>query len=470
MIQATKLDDMTWIKDAYVIARNYTLNSLGVERDLNALLADKDIEKVKSLLQNRDDTVIESLKQYNPAEHKIHHKNDKKRDGRPDYRTEKLPRARQRYINEVELFFLLGSPIIWDNSNADRDNAFGLFKDKLEEIRFDSLFRQAKRIAGAETESAILFHLYRDDNFEPVLKPLILSYSKGYTLRPLFDQYGGMVAFGFGYTLREGTKNIEYFELHTANRIYKAKKSAIAWGIEEFVNPIGKIGVVYIQQPKAWEGVQERCDREESIDSKIADTNNYFADPMAAATADVINTMSDPDKPGKMIQLIGPESKFEYINPPIASELQANEKADLNKSILFDSFTPDFSFEAMKGMGTLSGEAIKRALILGYLKRANLSEIYDVAVDRAKNIILEIMIKVTNISSANELRELKITHEFGEPFSEDISTRWSALGKAVADGVMSIDTAVGMMGVVDDYSEEIEKIKASKIQLETPNN
>lgn len=40
-------------------------------------------------------------------------------------------------------------------------------------------------------------------------------------------------------------------------------------------------------------------------------------------------------------------------------------------------------------MGTLSGEAMKRAMALGYMKRDNLKEIYDIAVDRAKTSFLQ---------------------------------------------------------------------------------
>lgn len=462
---------MTLISDIYNVMRNHTLNSLGVERNLEQLLADKDIGKVKSLMQNRDSIVEKAIAEYNPSGHAIHRKLDKSRSGKSAYRTEKLPRARQRYINEVELFFLLGSAIKWeveDESNAT-SNGFEDFNKFLKDLRFDSLFRKAKRIAGAETECAILFHLYREDDGTAAVKPMILSYSAGYTLRPLFDQYGNMLAFGYGYHITEGSSTIEHFDIQTATKIYRAKKTVAGWEVEAKPNPTGKINVVYIQQPVAWDGVQERCDREEAIDSKIADTNNYFADPMAAATADVIDSLADPDKPGKLIQLSDERSKFDYINPPTASELQANEKATLERSILFDSFTPDLSFEAMKGMGTLSGEAIRRAMALGYMKRSNLMEIYDPAVDRAKNIILAIMAKVTHISNSMNYLALEITHTFGEPFGDDTSTLWQNVGRAYNDGIISLEKAVQLVGVSDNPAEEVELIKQAKAESATAN-
>lgn len=460
---------MALINDIYTTIRNHTLNSLGVERTLEQLLEDRDIDKVKDILENRDTIVEKALDQFLPSKHDIHNRMDKSRSGRDNYRTEKLSRARQRYINEVELFFLLGNPIVWNLAEGGDDKAFQEFKEMAKSLRINSQLRKLKRTAGSETEAALLFHLYREDDFTPSVKPIVLSYSGGYKLRPLFDQYGNMLAFGYGYSLKENGKTVEHFDLQTATKIYNSKKTPSGWDVDVKPNPTGKINIIYARQDVAWNGVQERCDREERIDSKIADTNNYFADPMAVATVDVIDSLADPEKPGKLIQLHGGDSKFDYINPPMASELQASEKADLNRSILFDSLTPDLSFEAMKGMGTLSGEAIKRALILGYIKRASLLEIYEPLADRVKNVLLAIMEKVTHINMATALQSLVISSEFAEPFSDDVALLWQNVGRAYNDGIMSLETAVRKVGISDKPDEEVAAIKQAKAESMTAN-
>ena len=43
----------------------------------------------------------------------------------------------------------------------------------------------------------------------------------------------------------------------------------------------------YYSQPKAWDGAEPRLKREEILDSKVGDTNNYFADPIAVVTGRV---------------------------------------------------------------------------------------------------------------------------------------------------------------------------------------
>lgn len=451
-------------RNLYDVLRNNIFNALGIERTLLQLLQDKDVGRVKSLLQNRDTEVERAIQEYVPELHAVMYRRDKDREGKRPYVSEKLPRARQRYINEVELFFLLGNPIKWKLAKAEENEAFPAFASFLRSMRFDTVMRQAKRTAGAETEAAILFHLYRNSQGASAVKPVVLSHSGGYTLRPLFDQYSTMIAFGYGYSLKEGSNTIEHFDIETPSVIYRTRKVNIGWEVSEMPNPTGKINVVYIRQNKAWDGVQQRINREEKMDSGIADTNNYFGDPIALATADALSSLPDPDVPGGVIRINNKDGDFKYINPPTASDLQANEKRDLNASILFDTFTPDMSFEAMKGMGTLSGEAMRRALALGYMKRDNLREIYDVVVDRAKNIILAIMSRVTHIGLADQLAKLEIEHEFSEPFNEDVTVKWSAIGKAYNDGIISLEQAVKMIGVTDNPEIEIQRIKAEKTE------
>lgn len=436
------------------------LNSTGVSRDLYRLIQDKDISAALNLLQDRDDEVDAAIREYNPQTHEVMKRPNKYRKNDSPYFTEKLPRTRQRYINEVELFFLLGNPIIWKKDEGD-DEAFSLFTEFLNGQHFNSRIRQAKRLAGAETESALLCHIYRDDNKEEkAVKSVVLARSTGYKLRPLFDQYGNMTAFAYGYTTKEGGKNVVHWDFQTSDILAYTKKSAIGWDVEIFPNPTKKINVIYFQQPKAWDGAEPRIAREEMLDSVVGDTNNYFADPIAAATADVIDAMIDPSKPGKLIQLGGMNSKFEYINPPQSSESRATEKQDLHDSILFDTFTPDFDVQNMKGFGTLSGAAIRNAMILGYIKRENRMETYEELIGRFRNIVLAIL-KYFHPDKKAEIDGLKISFEFAEPFAEDKRNRWDAVANLYSSGIVSIETAVSMLALTDAPEEEIERIRAA---------
>jgi hypothetical protein len=457
---------MSVINDLVNRARNTVLNAIGVERDMETLLKDKDISKVKGLFLDFSEQVEEAMKEYDPEQHGVMIRPDKPRKNRDDYKVEKLPRTWQRYINEVALFFLFGKPVKWTNNDKTgaSDKAFEAFQNLLKETRFNSSMRETKRRAGSETISAKLYYPYRDEENNPHVKVIVLSKKDGYDLRPLFDQYKKLLALGYGYWLKEGDTSVEHFDILTPKTLYYCKRGMTGWVVEMKDNLVEKINAIVYIQDREWDGTQRRIERDEMLDSKTADTNNYFADPMAAATTDVIRSLADPEAIGKLVILSSKDSEFKYIDPPTSSETREGEKKVNREAILNDSFTPDFSFESMKGLGTLSGEAIRRAMILGYIKRDNLKEIYELAIDREKNLIIAIMKKVTHISLAKELDKLDVSFEFSEPFDEDALAKMESISTALSAGAISIETAVTMLGFVKDVGEEVEKIKNDKQQ------
>ena len=467
---------MNIVSSIFQMFQNSVLNSLGVERSLLELIQAADIDQAKTLMQNRDIEVCQAIKEYNPESHDVNRRANKFRKGKDPYYTEKLPRGRQRYINEVELFFLLGQPIKWRATSDNTDNAFLAFSDFLKDTRFNSYMREAKRLAGAETECAKIYHIYKERGIAHV-KVKVISKSAGYTLRPLFDQWDNLIAFGYGYYLNENGSSIEHFDIETPDFIYRCKLGRFGWEVTPVANPTGKINVIYYRQEKAWAGVQRRIDREEFIDSKAADTNNYFADPKLKATADVLQNMTGggTNNVGEVIQLTDRErSSVEYLAPPEYSSMKDSEKKDLAQSILFDTFTPDFSYENMKGLGTLSGEAMRRAMALGYMKRDNLKETYDELVDREKNLILSIMMNVTHIEMREELSRLVVEHEFAEPFLEDKDKNINTIVALYNAGLISLPSAIEMLSLTDKPEEEIRRIleeqSARQLQYNTNNN
>lgn len=448
------------LRDIYTYFRNLTLNSIGTARTLGELLADRDVDKALSLMSNRDDEVDIAVKEYHPQTHEVMNRPNKPRKNERPYITEKLPRTRQRYINEVELFFLLANPIVWKKESGE-DACYDLFSKFLKEQHFDSRIRQAKRLAGAETESALVYHIYRNDMGERRIKSLVLARQTGYRLRPLIDQYGNMTAFAYGYTLNENGKNVEHWDFQTAKALYYCKKTALGWEVDAFPNPTGKINAIYFRQPKAWDGAEQRIAREEMLDSKTADTNNYFGDPIAAATADVIDSMADPDKPGKLIQLVGANSKFFYVEPPQAPEIRRAEKEELKDSILFDTFTPNFDVERMRGFGTLSGTAIRNSFILGYIKRDNRKEQYEELMERHKNLVVGIL-KFMYPEKTADLDAMEVSFTFSEPFDDDRKAQWGAIAQLYSAGVLSLEEAVEQLAICSHPDAEIHRIKEAE--------
>lgn len=439
--------------------RNLSFQSKGAEADIHEYLRKQDVNAALKLMEEHDMDVDNAIAEYNPQLHEVMRRRNKYIKGEEPYITEKLPRTRQRYINEVELFFLLGNPIMWKKLNGD-DEAFALFTKYLSDIYFDAKIRQCKRLAGSETESAFVFH-FSQENGKLRVDPYIVSRSLRYKMRVLFDQYKNLLALAIGYTINKKGKYIQCWDILTASTNYSCERSVLGWNVISSINPTGKINGVYFKQPKAWDGAEPRISREELLDSKIGDTNNYFADPIAAATADVIQAMPKRDKAGKLIQLTGANSKFEYINPPQNSEIRKAEKEDLAQSILFDTFTPDMSSELMKSLGTLTSVGIKRALILGYMKRANRIEIYGELIGRLSHVIIAVL-KALHPEMTSKLDSLEVGFDFAEPFEEDKKEKWNTIATLYAQGVLSLELTVQMLALTDAPAEEIERIRADK--------
>lgn len=454
----------TYVNNIQTFFRNVTLNALGIERDFYLLMEDKDVHHALAMCDDNSTDVENALAEYNPQLHKVMRTPNKYPSGRSPYITCKHPRTRQRYINEVELFFLLGSPIKWKKDDGE-DEAFDLFTKFLKESRFNVTTRKAKRLAGAETECAKLYHITRDPVNDKVdWQVVVLSRSTGYLLRPLFDQFGNLVAFAYGFKRKNAYgRSVQCWEVQTAEIIYECEKAAIGWNVTQYPNPTGKINIIYYKQPKAWDGVEPRIDREEELDSKIGDANNYFADPVLMGTADAIKSIYSPETRGKLVRLSGEKSRLEYLNPPQASGMRKEEKDDLKESILFDTFTPDFSIEKMRGFGTLTGKAIRNAMILGYIKRSKNIEIYEELVDREKNVIIELL-KFLYPEMAAKLDALEISFEFGEPFSDDEQANWAAISNLYKSGLLSLETAVAMLALAKAPEEEIDRIRMEQIE------
>lgn len=453
---------MNYIEQIITLFKNKVLTAGGATKNIYELIQRGDITAAVNLMQDHDDEVDNALREYNPELHDVMRRPNKWRKKQAPYISEKLPRSRQDYINEVELFFLLGNPIVWKKKEGD-DDAYDLFTRFLDEQYFHDNLCEAKRLAGAETECAKLYHITRStaEGEMPNVKTVILARSKGYKLRPLFDQYGNLQAFAYGYTLKENGRNVQHWDIETPDFLFYTHKSLIGWDIETYPNPTGKINVIYYRQRKAWHGVQQRINREEMLDSKTADNNNYFSDPMAAATADVIQNLKSPETIGGLIQLTGGNAKFEYINPPQSSESREAEKKSLADSILFDTYTPDLSFENLKGLGSISGVAIKNAMTIGYIKRKRNIGLYKQLVRRDLSLILEIL-AFLHPEKAEAIRALSIDFDFAEPFDSDNGEQQRLIADLYAQGVVSLEEAVHQIAICDDPDAEIRRLKEAE--------
>lgn len=456
--------EITILQQIQTFFKNLVLNSVGAKKTIYEYLDQKEVGKALSMMANRDDDIDKALSEYNPELHPVMNRPNKQREGDSDYVTEKLPRSRERYINEVELFFLLGQPIKWKKEDGD-DEGYKIYTQYLKDTFFNAKIRQCKRLAGAETISALVTNFRRKGDKDMTTDVFVVARSRGFRIKYLFDQYSKLMVFAYGYHLKEGNRSVEHWDILTEDVTYYCARRGYGWEVEAVPNPTGKINAIVFIQPKAWDGSEQRLRRDEMLDSKVADTNNYYADPIAAATADVIAALPDVDKPGRLIQMPSDKSSFKYIEPPQDSSTRRDEKENLNKTILFDTFTPDFSFENMKGLGSLSGVAVRNAMILGYIKRANRLEVYEEMITRFMHLTIAVLIQL-HPEKRTMLEKLVISFEFSDPFPEEANKNWDGIVNLYRGGVCSLDTAVMMLALTDAPEEELQKLReAQQMQL-----
>lgn len=452
------------------------------------MITNGNVEDAINLFENHSEEVNVAISEYRTDMHSIMKRPEKLRKDKSSYDTHRLPRNWQYVINEVELYFLMNNGLKWELLNDDADNekiqkAFERFNKFLHETHYDSSNRQMKRLAGAETECAKLYAYYKDEN-EAKVKIVVLSKSLGYELRPLFNRYGDMKAFAVGFKIKDAEGNvIQEWDIYTSETIYRCTQNVVdtenqGYKIEQEQNALHKIPIIYARQPKAWEGVQERIERDEWLDSKNADCNEYFADPMLKISKTVKNGLADPKAVGKVIQVGTKDDVFEYVTPPDATDMKSNEKTILKESILNGSFTPDFSYENVKGLGAISGEAITKANVLGYIKRLSRMEIYDEIFERDANLIKEILGRIIDPQNLKDYQSLQLQHVYQDPSigmsdnSEEIA-RWAEIGmsdEAIVEANRNISNKKRELMRLKKKREEAQNAAVEAAKASTNNN
>ena len=448
--------------------RNYLNGLVGRNQEFEKLLAAKDISAVKEKMSERGDMLVEALKEYDVNSHDVMRREDKiitDKKGNFLRKEEvwKLPIPYQVYINEISLVFLYGRPVKWTNLSENTDRAFSKFQEVIKNTRFDSKIRQCKRLAGAETESAMLFRVFKDSDGNPDVQIRVLARSKGDEIYVRWDNYENILSIAWGYYVKEAEDNLVYhFDIFTKEIIYRCSKKALGWEVKEEINFIGKIPIILFQQKKEWHGVERLIDREELIASRTADTNDYFADPVAIMNADVIKNMPEKKESGKLLianDKDGVDKAAKYLTWDNAPQSKKDEIEWLQGQILNKSFTPNITLDTLKSLSQLSAKALRTVMMLADIKASKHKETHDELLDRTASLITAIIGNVLDVRLNAECKVLKVGHEFQEPFGEDIADDLNNIIRSVDAGILSEETGIELNPLVKDPNREAERIK-----------
>lgn len=447
--------------------RNYVNALVGKNQEFEQLLAAKDISAVKDKMCNQEKKIFDALSEYDTFSHEVMKREDKIiTDKKGKFlRTEKvwkLPIPYPVYINEIALVFLYGRPIKWVQQSEGTDKAFDAFLNVIKRTRFDSKIRQCKRLAGAETESAMLFRVFRDDDGKPDVQIRVLARSKGDEIYVRWDQYENIISIGWGYYVKEEKDNVVYhFDIFTKKTIYHCAKRSLGWEVNEEQNFIGKIPIILFQQEKEWKGVEPLIHREEFIASRTADTNDYFSDPIAIMSAEIIKNMPEKKEAAKMLitnDKDGVDKAAKYLTWDSAPQSKKDEIEWLHTQILQKTFTPNITTDTLKSVSQLSAKALRTVMMLADIKASKHKETHDELLDRTASLITAIIANVLDVSLSGECESLEIGHEFQEPFGDDIADSLTNIVKAVDAGIISTEGAIELNPLVKDVAREKQRL------------
>lgn len=447
---------------------NYLNAVVGRNQEFEELIKAKDISRVKELFTTREALTAEAMKEYDPKQHEIMSRQDKilknpKGERKGTLKRWKLPINYPQYINEIALVFIYGRPIKWTNQSDGTDKAFSAFQDLIKRTRFDSKVRQCKRLAGAETQAAMLFRVFRNNENKPDCQIRVLAKSKGDEIYARWDMYENLVSFAWGYYVKDSSTETSYhFDIFTPDVIYRCKRVLTGWEVVEELNPIGKIPVILFQQDKEWKGVEPLIEREEYIGSRTADTNDYFADPMFIVDTDIIKNMPDKNDENKTLISKGKDDVSKaahYLTWDSAPESKQKEIEWLQKHILTKTFTPNIDFDSMKGLSNVSGKALKQMMLLADIKAQRHKEVHDELLDRTGNLVIAIIGNVLNIALRGECNNLVVGHEFQEPFGEDIKETIENIAKSKDAEMLSTEGAIELNPLVKNKEQELKRIE-----------
>jgi hypothetical protein len=451
------------------VLTNEVKAAVGYQQNFKELLTSKDVSRALNFMRDHSAFAAKAIMEYNVDYHEIMQRNDKAVfDKKGNFlrwqKRWKIPIPYQVFINEIALVFLYGRPVKWLQESEGTDEAFEAYKDMLKEIRFDAHVREAKRVAGSEGTAAILYHIYRDEENKPRLLLNVLSKSNNDELYTIKDQYKKLQAFGWGYTLTEaGGKSVVHIDIYTPEAIYRCKRGSIGWEVLAMQNPIGKIPVIIFEQELEHNGVQPMINRVENMASVDADVNDRFANPAMVATAEVLNSLPKAEEEAKLY-ILKNGGEIKYLTWDDASESKKNEYERLDKHILSKSFTPDVDFNNMKSLSDVSAKALKQMMMLAVIKAEKRKETHDEYMDRAKNLLLAIMGNVLDYPNKSQYEEVKIGHEFQEPFGEDVSATLSDLLKQFGAGALSLQSLLEQSYLVKNAKNELDRIKQDQAE------
>jgi len=383
----------------------------------------------------------------------------------------KLVFAYPKKIVRTAVAFLFGGEMTY--SNSESDEGFKEFKRVWEkDLKMHSLIKRFARTVMTETKAAILFYPQTTLDLKGAkktrLRAKLLTVDSG-EFYPHFDDYGDMDAFIWKFSAKGSDgKEREHIKIYTSNLTISATKEDGDWIPKTAPNLFKKIPVVYGEQDNPeWEDVATLMDEFETRISRLADTNDYFAEPLVMMFGDAEGAPSK-EEVGKMLKFEMVEDDdgkithgdAKYLTWDQTPESIKLELETLRNGIFSMSSTPDLSFDNVKGIGNVTGIAMKLMFMDAILKASERDDLIE-AVQRMVSVVKAGIGEITAVKYKNQLNENEIEVKFGSVLPDNLEEAVKVLVEATGGkAILSQKTAVSQSPFTIDAKEEINRLNS----------
>lgn len=380
-------------------------------------------------------------------------------------------------IVNTAVAFEMGEPItlIADDKNELFDSVRTTWKLN----RLDNKLQEALKKKKSELESCIIFHIEDIPSNKGWITKLFtnekkriksnIKTNKDGRMYPIFDAFGNMIQFVWRFTTKVENNEVDNIWIYTdKDRIVITNETARTYSVVE-TKPHGfdRIPVVYLtQETPEWEDVKSLIDRFEVALSKLGGSNDYAGYPLLKLYGEVLS-MPDRNDDGKTLRFPMKEvddtsgktihGDAEFLTANNAAESVELELEKLYSLIHAMSSTPDIAFENLKGLGAMSGIALK-LMFLDAIIKAKMNEGENrTMIERCLNIIASGV--KTTINTKLSKQDLLVSVQFNSILPNDLKEAVEIATTAVQGGVMSKETAINYLDMVEDKEKEVKEVK-----------
>lgn len=347
--------------------------------------------------------------------------------------------------------------------------------------RIDSKLQTLKNLQKSELQCAILFYIkdikpeniinrILGTNKQKEIKVRILENKNG-KMSPYFDAFGDMKSFVWEFITKVDDKEINNAWIYDDTNVYECSDTGGKMSLDQTkVHGFGKIPIVYLSQEyPEWHIAEKMIDRLEVALSKLGNSNDYTGHPILKIYGEV-NGAPNKDEDGKAFHLPmkkDQDGKWQHGDVDFLTYDQAPESVKLEmdrleKYIYSLTSTPDISFDNIKGLGNISGVAIKLMFLDAIIKaRMNEGENRTI-VERIINVFISGNVKTTNTGFKSLAQKTLFEVQFNSIIPDDLENIIEMLSKGKEAGLISTKTSVDILSLTDDSEEELKQIGEDK--------